>query len=61
MLLARGQVVETTIPRSTIKLMEYNEMLNISPKPQYHINGTFGIEYKFHPQVKPFIVPRFKW
>jgi hypothetical protein len=55
-----GKVVEVTIPRNTIDLMIKYEMLNISPKPQLHVNGTYGIEYQFHPSIKPYIVPRFK-
>ena len=55
-----GKVMEVTIPRNTIELMKTYDMLNISPKPQYHINGTSGIEYRFHPSIKPYIVPRFR-
>jgi len=55
-----GKVVEVTIPRNTLDLMIKNGILNISPKPQLHINGTYGIEYQFHPSIKPYIVPRFK-
>jgi len=55
-----GRVVEVTIPRSTIRLMDWNGMLEISPKPQLHINGSSGIEYKFNPQVKPFVIYHFK-
>ena len=55
-----GKVVEVTIPRSTIKAMERYNLLNISPKPQLHINGTSGIEYQFNQSIKPLIVPRFK-
>ena len=56
-----GKVVEITIPRSTLLDMQINKVLNISPQPQLHINGTSGIEYHFNSSVKPYIVPRFKW
>jgi hypothetical protein len=56
-----GQVVEVTIPRSTIYLMQQNSVLNVSPNPQYHVNGTYGVEYRFNSSVKPFIIPRSKY
>jgi RHS repeat-associated protein len=55
-----GKVIEVTIPRNTIDLMIRYEMLNVSPNPQFHINGTHGIEYRFSPSIKHLIVPRFK-
>ena len=55
-----GRVVETTIPRSTIFDMKMHNVLEVTPKPQLHINGTSGVEYKFTPQVKPFIINRLK-
>ncbi len=55
-----GKVIQTTIPKTTIDMMKRYDVLNVSPKPQFHINGTSGIEYQFHPSIKPFIVPRFK-
>jgi hypothetical protein len=55
-----GKVVEVIIPKNTIKLMETFRLLEISPKPQFHVNGTSGIEYRFNPSIKSFIVPQFK-
>lgn len=55
-----GQIVEVTMPRSALFDMKMNKVLNISPKPQLHINGTSGIEYHFNSSVKPYIVPRFR-
>ncbi|MDR1729407.1 MAG: hypothetical protein LBR52_01960 [Prevotellaceae bacterium] len=54
-----GQVVQTTIPRSTIFDMRMNNVLEVTSNPQLHINGTSGIEYKFSPSVKSQIIIRF--
>jgi len=55
-----GKVLSIEIPRSTLFQMQMNGVLNISPQPQYHINGLSGIEYRFAPEIKSVIVPRFK-
>jgi len=55
-----GKVVEISIPRNTIDLMKMYGVLDMSTKPQLHINGISGIEYRFDPTIKPYIVSRFK-
>jgi hypothetical protein len=55
-----GKVVEVTIPRSATFDMKQHNVLEVSSKPQYHINGTSGIEYKFSPSVKSSIIIRLK-
>ena len=55
-----GRVVEVTIPRSTFNLMQLNGMLEVSPFPQLHVNGTSGIEYKFSPAIRSTIEGLYK-